>query len=68
MGKSTEINPLKRNISAEKQITDLDSRKSEILRKRREKQIELDVIDSDISPIEAQIANIMMCKRRKTSK
>ncbi len=68
MGKSTEINPLKRNISAEKQIADLDSRKSEILRKRREKQIELDVIDSDISLIEAQIANIMMCKRRKAPK
>ena len=44
------INPLKRNMSADRQI---------------EEQLELDVINSDISLIEAQIANILMMKGRK---
>lgn len=59
------INPLKRNMSAERQIEELNKRKSEYVRERSEKQLELDVINSDISLIEAQIANILMMKGRK---
>lgn len=59
------INPLKRNTSADRQIEELNKRKSEYVRERSEKQLELDVINSDISLIEAQIANIMMMKWRK---
>lgn len=56
--------PLKRNLSAEKQIERLKKQKSEYVLKRYERQIELDVINSEISSIEAQIANILMAKRR----
>lgn len=56
--------PLKRNLSAEKQIERLKKQKSEYVLKRCERQIELDVINSEISSIEAQIANILMAKRR----
>lgn len=56
--------PLKRNLSAEKQIELLKKQKSEYVLKRCERQIELDVINSEISSIEAQIANILMAKRR----
>lgn len=59
------INPLKRNMSANRQIEELNKRKSEYVRERSEKQLELDVINSDISLIEAQIANILMMKERK---
>lgn len=59
------INPSKRNLSADKQIEELNKRKSEYVRERSEKQLELDVINSDISLIEAQIANILMIKGRK---
>lgn len=59
------INPLKRNMSANSQIEELNKRKSEYVRERSEKQLELDVINSDISLIEAQIANILMMKWRK---
>lgn len=59
------INPLKRNMSADRQIEELNKRKSEYVRERNAKQIELDVISSDISLIEAQIANILMMKARK---
>lgn len=58
------INPLKRNMSADRQIEELNKRKSEYVRERSEKQLELDVINSDISLIEAQIANIMMKERK----
>lgn len=60
----TELNPLKRNISADKEISQLDSRRSDFIRQRKEKQLELDVLDSDISSIEAQIANILMNRRK----
>lgn len=59
------INPLKRNMSADRQIEELNKRKSEYVSERSEKQLELDVINSDISLIEAQIANILMMKARK---
>ena len=59
------INPLKRNTSADRQIEELNKRKSEYVRERSEKQLELDVINSDLSLIEAQIANILMIKGRK---
>lgn len=59
------INPSKRNLSADKQIEELNKRKSEYVRERSEKQLELDVINSEISLIEAQIANILMIKGRK---
>lgn len=58
----TETNPLRRNTSADKEINELDSLRTEYLRQRQEKQIELDVINSNISSIEAQIANIIMNK------
>ena len=60
----TEINPSKRNMRAEKEIAELDSKKEEYIRQRTSKQLEIDVIDSEISAIEAQIANIIMIKRR----
>lgn len=59
------INPSKRNTSADRQIEELNKRKLEYVRERSEKQLELDVINSDISLIEAQIANILMIKGRK---
>ncbi len=59
------INPSKRNMSADSQIEELNKRKSEYVRERSEKQLELDVINSDIYLIEAQIANILMVTRRK---
>lgn len=59
------INPLKRNMSADRQIEEINKRKSEYVSERSEKQLELDVINSDISLIEAQIANILMMKARK---
>ncbi len=59
------INPSKRNMSADSQIAELNKRKSEYVRERTEKEIELDVINSAISLIEAQIANILMITRRK---
>ena len=61
----TEINPLKRNISAVKQISELGEKKRKFVQLRQEKQLEIDVIDSDISSIEAQIANILMIKRSR---
>lgn len=60
----TEINPLKRNVSADEEIRQLDSRRSNFLQQRKEKILELDVIDSDISFIEAQIANILINRRK----
>ncbi len=56
--------PRKRNLSADSQIAELNKRKSEYIRERSEKQLELDALNSDISLIEAQIANILMVKRR----
>lgn len=60
----TEIDPLKRNISVSEEIAALDNRKSEFIRKRKEKELEIDVINSDISLVEAQIANILTKNRR----
>lgn len=60
----TEIDRSKRNTSADKEIAELDSRKSEYIRQRTDKQLEIDVINSNISSIEARIANILMKKRR----
>lgn len=60
----TEIDPSKRNTSADKEFAELDSRKSEYIRQRTDKQLEIDVINSNISSIEARIANILMKKRR----
>lgn len=60
-----EINPCRRNTSAEKEIAILGDKKENYIRKRSEKMLEIDVLDSTISSIEAQIANIMM-KRSKT--
>lgn len=64
----TEINPSRRNISADEQIAELDSKKSEFVRKRQEKELEIDGINSDISQIEAQIANILMKTHRRKNK
>ncbi len=61
----TEIEPYKRNISASEEICELGEKKDKYIELRREKLLELDVINSDISLIEAQIANILMNKRRK---
>lgn len=61
----TEIEPYKRNISASEEICELGEKKDKYIELRREKMLELDVINSDISLIEAQIANILMNKRRK---
>lgn len=61
----TEIDPYRRNISASEEISELGKKKDSCIQLRRKKQLELDVINSDISLIEAQIANILMIKRRK---
>ena len=61
----TEIEPYKRNISASEAICELGEKKNKYIELRREKMLELDMINSDISLIEAQIANILMTKRRK---
>ena len=61
----TEIEPYKRNISASEEICELGEKKDKFIELRREKMLELDMINSDISLIEAQIANILMTKRRK---
>lgn len=61
----TEIEPYKRNISASEEICELGEKKDKYIELRREKMLELDLINSDISLIEAQIANILMNKRRK---
>ena len=61
----TEIEPYKRNISAFDEICELEEKKDRFIQLRREKQLELDDINSNISLIEAQIANILMTKRRK---
>ncbi len=58
------INPLKRNMSSDRQIKELKELKSVYVRERSEKQLEIDVINSKISSIEAQIANILIIKRR----
>lgn len=42
----------------------MGEKKDKYIQLRREKQLEIDVINSDISGIEAQIANILMNKRR----
>ena len=62
---STESNPLKRNISADRQIKALAETKEKYLQYKQEKQIELERIESDISQIDAQIANILMKKSRR---
>lgn len=64
----TEIDPYKRNISASEEISELGEKKDKYIQLRREKQLEIDVINSDISGIEAQIANILMNKRRNSVK
>ena len=61
----TEIDPYRRNISASEEISELGKKKDRGIQLRRKKQLELDVINSDISLIEAQIANILTTKRRK---
>lgn len=58
----TELNPSKRTTSADREINRLNNVKQGYLRQRQEKQIELDVINSEISSVEAQIANIVMHK------
>lgn len=64
----TEIEPYKRNISAFDEICELGEKKDRFIQLRREKQLELDDINSNISLIEAQIANILMTKRRKDAR
>lgn len=61
----TEINPYRRNISVTEQINELGEKRAKFVQLRQEKQLELDVINSDISSIEAQIANILMIKRSR---
>lgn len=61
----TVFNPHRRNISAAKQLEELYGKKAEYVRLQSEKQLELDVISSDISSIEAEIANIMMKKSKR---
>ena len=61
----TEINPYRRNISVTEQINELGEKRAKFVQLRQEKQLELDVINSDISSIEAQIANILMKKRSR---
>ncbi|MBQ8826664.1 MAG: hypothetical protein IJ007_06190 [Oscillospiraceae bacterium] len=61
----TEINPYRRNISVTEQINELGEKRAKFVQLRQEKQLELDVINSDISSIEAQIANILMRKRSR---
>ena len=61
----TEIDPYRRNISASEEISELGKKEDRCIQLRRKKQLELDVINFDISLIEAQIANILMIKRRK---
>lgn len=61
----TEINPYRRNISVTEQINELGEKKRKFVQLRQEKQLELDIINSDISSIEAQIANILMIKRSR---
>ena len=61
----TEINPSRRNISVTEQINELGEKRAKFVQLRQEKQLELDVINSDISSIEAQIANILMRKRSR---
>ena len=61
----TESNPLKRNISAAKQIKALTDEKEKYLKHQQEIRIELERIESDISQIDAQIANILMKKSRR---
>ena len=65
---SMEIEPYKRNISAFDEICKLGEKKDRYVQLRREKQLELDDINSNISLIEAQIANILMTKRRKDAR
>lgn len=61
----TEINPYRRNISVTEQINELGEKRAKFVQLRQEKQLELDVINSDISSIEAQISNILMRKRSR---
>ncbi|MBQ8904492.1 MAG: hypothetical protein IJY73_09470 [Oscillospiraceae bacterium] len=61
----TEINPYRRNISVTEQINELGEKRAKFVQLRQEKQLELDVINSDISSIEEQIANILMRKRSR---
>ena len=61
----TGFNPHRRNISVSKQLEELYGKKAEYVRLQSEKQLELDVICSDISSIEAEIANIMMRKAKR---
>ena len=61
----TEINPYRRNISVTEQINELGEKRAKFVQLRQEKQLERDVINSDISSIEAQIANILMKKRSR---
>ena len=61
----TEINPYRRNISVTEQINELGEKRAKFVQLRQEKQLELDVINSDISSIEAQIANILIRKRSR---
>ena len=59
------FNPHRRNISAAKQLEELYGKKAEYGRLQGEKQLELDVINSDISSIEPELANIMMSKSKR---
>lgn len=60
-----EIDPYKRNTSAEQEISLLGDKKEDFIRQRTEKILEIDIINSNISSIEAQIANIMMNRRNR---
>ncbi len=60
-----ESNPLKRNISVSRQIQALTEEKEKYQQYWQEKKIELERIESDISQIDAQIANILARNRSR---
>lgn len=60
----SEIIPYKRNTSAEREIKKLYEKKAEYQELAKKKQLEIEVINSDISLIDAQVADMMMKKRR----
>ena len=60
-----EIDPYKRNTYAEQEISLFGDKKEDLICQRTEKILEIDIINSNISSIEAQIANIMMNRRNR---
>ena len=64
----SEIIPYKRNTSAKRETEKLYEKKAEFQELAKKKQLEIEVINSDISLIEAQVADMMMKKRRSARK